>query len=628
MEGQPFGQYRLLTLIGRGGMGEVWRAYDTNTDRVVALKVLPPHLADDEMFKKRFRREARVAAALYEPHVVPIHGYGEIDGHLYVDMRLIVGEDLETLLGRGPLDPARAVWIVDQVASALQAAHDEGLIHRDVKPSNILVTASDFAYLIDFGIARTASSTGLTNTGSTIGTWAYMAPERFGVGEPDPRSDVYALACVLHQALTGRQPFPGDSVEQQVAAHLSSPPPRPSILTDGVPHAFDDVIATGLAKDVDQRYSTTGQLAAAARAAVDDARPTAPTMPVHAPGPTQLAPPQVPPASGPPIGSAPTPWWRRPSRVIPAAVGAIAIAVVSTVLIVQSGEKGADALTAATGPTTAPAPTGPSFDGTFTVSWGAPTELDGKPQKSSPSASETWVVRSFCDRSGCVANSTTVDRAEGVQTLSFDFVDGRWIAVREQAEDGCHNVTSQLWRQYTLQPQPDGSLTGEQLAMAANGCGGRFPVTFTRTGDADPGVQVSDPAVLPPRVPSPAHGFRGRYHHMAQFTTGSETRRESDYTVVTACLRSGDRCLSFAYQPEGNIPMAFADNQWVTDYESDTATCAANDAPAHNEHHAVYPLPQPAPDPLPTVTGTAQVKVSGGCTGILEYTATFTRTGN
>lgn len=208
MEGRPFGQYRLLSLIGRGGMGEVWRAHDTSTDRVVALKVLPPHLADDEMFQKRFRREARVAAALYEPHVVPIHGYGEIDGQLYVDMRLIVGEDLETMLGRGPLEPARAVWIIEQVASALQAAHEEGLVHRDVKPSNILVTKNDFAYLIDFGIARAAGSTGLTSTGSTIGTWAYMAPERFGVGEPDPRSDVYALACVLHQCLTGQRPFP------------------------------------------------------------------------------------------------------------------------------------------------------------------------------------------------------------------------------------------------------------------------------------------------------------------------------------------------------------------------------------------------------------------------------------
>ena len=161
VEGIPFGKYRLMALLGRGGMGEVWRAFDTATDRIVALKVLPAHLADDETFQTRFRREARAAAGLSEPHVVPIHGYGEIDGRLYVDMRLIVGRDLETVLREGPLDPARAVMIVEQVASALHAAHQIGLLHRDVKPSNILLTDADFAYLIDFGIARVAGETGL-----------------------------------------------------------------------------------------------------------------------------------------------------------------------------------------------------------------------------------------------------------------------------------------------------------------------------------------------------------------------------------------------------------------------------------------------------------------------------------
>lgn len=270
MEGAPFGKYRLVALLGRGGMGEVWRAFDTATDRIVALKVLPAHLADDETFQKRFRREARAAAGLSEPHVVPIHGYGEIDGRLYVDMRLIVGRDLEGVLREGPLDPARVVMIVEQVASALHAAHQVGLLHRDVKPSNILLTDADFAYLIDFGIARVAGETGLTSTGSTLGTWAYMAPERFGVGEADHRSDVYSLACVLHECLTGQLPFPGKNVEQQVAGHLTTPPPQPSAITVGVPQAFDidDVIAAGMAKNPDERYATTRELAQSVQAAL------------------------------------------------------------------------------------------------------------------------------------------------------------------------------------------------------------------------------------------------------------------------------------------------------------------------------------------------------------------------
>ena len=150
--------------------------------------------------------------------MVPIYDFGEIDGRLYVTMRLIEGRDLQSMLAEGPLRPARAVWIIEQIASALHAAHRIGLVHRDVKPSNILIAEDDFAYLIDFGIARAGGETGLTSTGATIGTWAYMAPERFTTGQIDPRSDIYALACVLHECLTGSRPFAGDSLEQQVAA--------------------------------------------------------------------------------------------------------------------------------------------------------------------------------------------------------------------------------------------------------------------------------------------------------------------------------------------------------------------------------------------------------------------------
>jgi serine/threonine protein kinase len=283
VDGIPFGRYQLLALLGRGGMGEVWRAFDTETKRIVAVKVLPALLACDPVFEERFRREAEAVASLTEPHVVPVHNFGEIDGRLYLDMRLVVGRDLASMLSDGPLEPARAVVIVEQVASALRAAHLVGLVHRDVKPSNILVADSDFAYLIDFGIARVAGETGLTSTGSTIGTWAYMAPERFSSANPDSRSDVYALACVLYECLTGQRPFLGDNVEQQVAGHLTTPPPRPSASVN-VPVAFDYVINTGMAKNPDERYATTTALAAGARDALSSAAyPSLTEYPADAP---------------------------------------------------------------------------------------------------------------------------------------------------------------------------------------------------------------------------------------------------------------------------------------------------------------------------------------------------------
>lgn len=280
-------------------MGEVWRAHDTATDRVVAVKVLLPHFADDDVFQQRFRREAHAAAALQDPHVVPIHNYGEIDGRLYVDMRFIEGKDLHSLISEGGLDPTRSVHIIEQVAMALESAHNVGLIHRDIKPANVLVGKYDFAYLIDFGIAVTTGQTKLTNVGSAIGTWAYMAPERFGTGENDARSDVYSLACVLFECLTGRAPFPGTDAQQVIVAHLSEDPPRPSALRPGVPAAMDAVIAKGMAKEPAGRYQSAIALATAARAAVIPR-----TEPIQPPGPPP--PPQArvagPPSSAPPRG--------------------------------------------------------------------------------------------------------------------------------------------------------------------------------------------------------------------------------------------------------------------------------------------------------------------------------------
>ena len=292
-----FGNYQLIELLGRGGMGEVWRAHDTIIDRTVAIKILPAEISKDEVFQERFRREAHAAARLNSPHIVPIHTHGEVNGRLFVDMRLVEGTNLQTMLDYGPLAPARAVRIIEQIAKALHAAHKIRLLHRDVKPSNILIDEDDdYAYLIDFGIALTIGERGLTSVGDVIGTFHYMAPERFKPDEPgvppiDARSDIYSLACVLYECLTGRHPFPGDELEKQVANHLFTTPPRPSTTNPALGRGFDPIIAKGMAKDPGDRYQTVVEFARAARGVV--------TMPMPMPA-SRVLQPSVPEATGAP----------------------------------------------------------------------------------------------------------------------------------------------------------------------------------------------------------------------------------------------------------------------------------------------------------------------------------------
>lgn len=268
---EMFGRYRLIELIGEGGMGKVFKAHDTTMRRDVAVKVLPAELAAAPGYRERFEREAYTAARLTEPHIIPIYEAGEIDGRLYLVMPVIDGTDLASVLKRhGPMSPQLAVYVIDQLASALDAAHAAGLVHRDVKPTNALMTDRSFVYLIDFGIAHDVAATKLTRTGAVLGTLAYMAPERYKSGAADARADVYALAAVLHECLTGNQPFPGDSLPQQMHAHLYLDPPRPSGKKADIPKEFDDVIARGMAKEPDRRYESAGELANAAHGALTE----------------------------------------------------------------------------------------------------------------------------------------------------------------------------------------------------------------------------------------------------------------------------------------------------------------------------------------------------------------------
>ncbi|GAB2558611.1 hypothetical protein GCM10027167_76910 [Nocardia heshunensis] len=287
-------------------MGQVWLAEDTHLEREVALKLLPVELASDEEYRRRFEREARLAARLRGPHIVPIHAFGELDGRLYIDMELVDGSDLGKILREVvSLPPKRAVDLVTQIAEALDIAHRAGLVHRDVKPSNVLTLPNGFAYLIDFGIARGVGQATITTTGVAVGTWAYMAPERYS-GTEDLRSDVYSLACLLHETLTGVKPFAHTDPVQQMAAHLTAEPPRASDHSSLIPAALDSVIARGMAKDPAHRFPSAGALAAAARAALE----SRPAAPVSRPVPPQRSAPTAKwdgGASFPDYGSAPTP---------------------------------------------------------------------------------------------------------------------------------------------------------------------------------------------------------------------------------------------------------------------------------------------------------------------------------
>ncbi|MFC6010492.1 serine/threonine-protein kinase [Nocardia lasii] len=266
-----FGDYRLDRRLGAGAMGEVWLAFDTANDRAVALKVLPATLSRDPVYRTRFDREATAAASVHHPHVVAILAHGAIEGRLYIAMDPIDGTDLATRLTQGPLPVAQAVGIVAQIADALDAVHDAGLVHRDVKPSNIMIDADGVARLIDFGIAWREDQTSLTATGATVGTWAYMAPERFS-GTVSRLSDVYSLACVLYECLTARRPFGDADPARQMHAQLTAPPPRARQVVRTVPRALDAVIADGMAKDPSGRPHSAGALA---RAAQDATRPRA-----------------------------------------------------------------------------------------------------------------------------------------------------------------------------------------------------------------------------------------------------------------------------------------------------------------------------------------------------------------
>ena len=390
-----FAQYEIQALIGHGGMSVVYRAEHVTLGRKVALKILSPALTDDEDFQERFTRESRLAAALDHPNIVPIYEAGNEAGAFFIAMRYVDGSDLKQLIQReGPLDAARTSSIIKQVASALSAAHDENLVHRDVKPANILISArrrdddGDHVYLSDFGIAKHAASrVNLTKTGLFVGTAEYAAPEQIEGHQLDGRSDIYALGCVLYECLTGEMPYQRESEVAMMYAHLLEPPPRVSDKRPDLSPELDDVVARAMAKSKEDRYDNVRDFAAAASAELAKA-PVAPAEAVIA-GATDGASNGPPPAgetvvaagagdgretvlASPPTsiaeqrskeGGKPGFVARHRQWLIPVVIAALAAAVAAVgVLLFTGGDDGSPSSAAAQPPPAAQPPAAPAGD--------------------------------------------------------------------------------------------------------------------------------------------------------------------------------------------------------------------------------------------------------------------------
>jgi tRNA A-37 threonylcarbamoyl transferase component Bud32 len=338
--GTEIAGYRVQSFISRGGMAVVYRAQDRRLGRRVALKLLAPELSQDERFQQRFLRESRLAASLDHPNIIPIYEAGEANGLLYIVMRYVEGSDLKELLEReGPLDLARTTSILRQVGAALDAAHARGLVHRDVKPGNILIASGtgredpDHVYLTDFGLTKRSSSlSGQTTSGRFIGTTDYVAPEQIGGKPVDARTDIYSLGCVLYQCLTGDLPFDREDEAAMLWAHLSDDPPRVSARRPGLPTGLDAVVAKAMAKAPEDRYGSCRQLVADFRDEVEErAEPRERPRRAAAADRPRRPPRQRPPRAG--AGS------RRPRTPLAVAAAVLLLAVVAAVLFVRSRDE-------------------------------------------------------------------------------------------------------------------------------------------------------------------------------------------------------------------------------------------------------------------------------------------------
>jgi hypothetical protein len=360
-DGDEFAGYRIERRLGRGGMGILYLAVEPGLDRHVALKLIAPEAAAEEVFAKRFAEESRIAASIEHPNVVPIYAAGEEGGVPFIAMRYVAGSDLSRRLVRETrLAPEQAVALIAQIASGLDAIHAAGLVHRDVKPANVLLSGgegADHAYITDFGVARNvATQSGLTQTGRFVGTLDYVAPEQISGGAIDARVDVYALGCLLFKLLTGEVPFPRETEAARLYAHLNDPPPAPSLYVPEISMELDDVVVRAMSKRPDERHPSAGDLGRAATAALSGSPITVPEHTVATGAAATVEPETVGPATpattatgrlrpepSEPLTAPEVAGPKRRPLLIGAGLAAIVVAAIAAIALLSGGDDGEQA---------------------------------------------------------------------------------------------------------------------------------------------------------------------------------------------------------------------------------------------------------------------------------------------
>ena len=617
--GEAFAGFTILRVLGAGGMGTVYLAAHPRLPRQDALKVLPTQWTADPQYRARFLREADLTASLSHPNILGVHDRGEYDGQLWISMDYVGGTDASRLVRehhRNGLPVGEALEIVTAVASALDYAHQRGLLHRDVKPANILLDPqAQRIFLADFGIARLIDDpAGLTATNMAVGTMAYAAPEQLR-GEPlDGRTDQYALACTAFDLLTGAPPYVDSNPAVVITKHVAAPVPslgerRPELAV------LDPVLARAMAKSPADRYPSCRDFARELSALASP-----PSGHVHQSPP---APPPGSPALAPTLMAGP-PRVSRPTLIASLAVTAlllVAAAIFAGVTFVRHHDR------AGSTPSTATAATAHTFSGTYRADYGPGTDLEGKAVAGAPPMAGTWDVRSTCGSGGCIATASYVGGSGVVlvSNLVFDQVGGSWLAVG-LGSTSCNDAPTEVWVVFTLAPQPDGTLSGDTTRSTTNSCStAKRTVTFTRTGDPDLS-KVPDPAALPPRAASPSTALRGRYHETITYANGGSAPGQDDLTVRTVCLRTGDRCMSLFHAIDGVVPLVFSGGKWT---RNDEGTVPCNLGGTVNiKLTAEYPLPDPLQDPIPLLIGHGHNVTTGSACAGGDFEDKFERTGD